>query len=48
MGIRIAKIKGSRRDRWKVTLMLRVMERWKGKRYIMARNSNEKWLEIGK
>ena len=47
MGIRRIKIKGRGRDRWRVTLMLRVVERWKGKREVMVGSSGEKW-EIGK
>ena len=35
-------------DKWKVTLRLRVPDRWKGKNDIMVRNSWEKWLEIGR
>ena len=46
MGIRRVKIKGRGRDRWKMTLSLRVVERWKGKREVMVGNSGEKW-EIG-
>ena len=34
MGIRRAKIKGRGMDRWRVTLRLKVVERWKGKREI--------------
>ena len=47
MEIRRVKIKGRRRDRWRVTLKLRVVERWKGKRKVMVRSSGEKW-EIGR
>ena len=47
MGIRRIKIKGRGRDRWRVTLKLRVVERWKGKREVMVGSSGEKW-EIGK
>ena len=47
MGIRRIKIKGRGRDRWRVTLRLRVMERWKGKRKVMVESSGEKW-EIGR
>ena len=47
MGIRRIKIKGRGRDRWRVTLRLRVVERWKGKREVMVGSSGEKW-EIGK
>ena len=47
MGIRRIKIKGRGRDRWRVTLMLRVVERWKGKREVMVGSSGKKW-EIGK
>ena len=43
MGIRRVKIKGRGRDRWRVTLRLRVMERWKGKRKVMVGSSGEKW-----
>ena len=48
MRIKRAKIKESGRDRWRVTLRLSVVEIWKGKRDIMAGNSSEKWLEIGR
>ena len=48
MRIRRAKIKGKGRDKWRVTLKLRVVERWKGKRDLMVWNSGEKWLEIGR
>ena len=48
MGIRRAKIKGRWRDRWRVTLRLRVVERWEDKMDIMVWNSGEKWLEIGR
>ena len=34
MRIRRAKIKGRGMDRWRVTLRLKVVERWKGKREI--------------
>ena len=47
MGIRRVKIKERGRDRWRVTLRLRVMERWKGKRKVMVESSGEKW-EIGR
>ena len=47
MRIKIVKIKGRGRDRWKVTLKLRVVERWKGKKEVMVRSSGEKW-EIGR
>ena len=47
MEIKRVKIKGRRRDRWRVTLKLRVVERWKGKRKVMVRSSGEKW-EIGR
>ena len=47
MKIKRVKIKGRGRDRWKVTLKLRVVERWKGKREIMVGSSREKW-EIGR
>ena len=43
MGIRRAKIKGRGMDRWRVTLRLRIVERWKGKREIMVGSSGEKW-----
>ena len=42
MGIRIVKIKG----RGRVTLRLRVVEKWKGKREVMVESSEEKW-EMG-
>ena len=42
MGIWRAKIKGRGRDRWRMTLRLRVVERWKGKRKIMVGSSGEK------
>ena len=48
MGIRRAKINGRGRDRWRETLRLRVVERWKGKRDIMVWNSGEILLEIGR
>ena len=47
MGIRRAKIKGRGMDRWRVTLRLRVVERWKGKKEIIVGSSGEKW-EIGR
>ena len=43
MGIRRVKIKGRGRDRWRVTLRLRVVENWKGKREVMVGSSGEKW-----
>ena len=43
MGIRRVKIKGRERDRWRVILRLKVMERWKGKRKVMVGSSGEKW-----
>ena len=43
MGIRRLKIKGRGKDTWRVTLKLRVVERWKGKRKVMVRSSGEKW-----
>ena len=46
MGMRRVKIKGRRRDSRKVTLKLRVVERWKSKRKVMFESSGEKW-EIG-
>ena len=46
MGIRRAKIKGRGRDKWRVTLSLRVVKRWKCKREVMVGSSGEKW-EIG-
>ena len=48
IGIKRVKIKGRERDRWRVTLRLRVVEKWKDKRDIMVWNSGEKWLEIGR
>ena len=45
--IRIVKIKGRGRDKWRVTLRLRVVESWKGKREVMVGSSGEKW-EIGR
>ena len=47
MEIRIVKIKGRGKDRWRVALMLRVVERWKGKREVMVGSCGEKW-EIGR
>ena len=47
MGIRRVKIKWRRRDRWRMTLKLRVVERWKSKRKVVVRSSGEKW-EIGR
>ena len=47
MGIRRVKIKGRGRDRSRVTLRLRVVERWKCKREVIVRSSGEKW-EIGR
>ena len=46
MGIGIVKIKGRRKDSWRVTLRLRVVESWKAKREVMVGSSREKW-EIG-
>ena len=43
MRIKIVKIKGRGRDRWKVTLKLGVVERWKGKKEVMVGSSGEKW-----
>ena len=43
IGIRRVKIKGRGRDRSRVTLMLRVVEKWKGKREVMVGSSGEKW-----
>ena len=43
IGIRRVKIKGRKEDRWKVTLRLRVIERWKSKREVMIGSSREKW-----
>ena len=43
MGIRRAKIKERGRDTWKVTLRLKVVERWKCKREIMVESSGDKW-----
>ena len=43
MGIKRVKIKGRGRDRWRITLRLSVVERWKGKREVMIGNSGEKW-----
>ena len=47
MGIKIVKIKGRGRNRWRVTLRLRVVERWKDKMEVMVGSSGEKW-EIGR
>ena len=47
MEIRRAKIKGRGRDRWRMVLRLRVVERWKDKREIMVGSNGEKW-EIGR
>ena len=47
MRIRKVKIKGRKRDRWRVTLRLRVIERWKSKREVMIRSNRERW-EIGR
>ena len=47
MGIRIVKIKGRERDRWWVTLKLRVVEKWKDNNEVMIGSSGEKW-EIGR
>ena len=47
MRIKRAKIKGRRRNRWRVTLRFRVVERWKGQREIMVGSNGEKW-EIGR
>ena len=46
MGIRRVKIKGRGRDRWRMALRLRVVEKWKGKMEVMIESSGEKW-EIG-
>ena len=43
MRIKIVKIKERGRDRWKVTLKLRAVERWKGKKEVMVGSSGEKW-----
>ena len=43
MGIKIVKIKGRGRNRWRVTLRLRVVERWKDKMVVMVGGSGEKW-----
>ena len=43
MGIKIVKIKWRGRDRWRVTLSLRVVERWKDKREVMVGSNGEKW-----
>ena len=40
--IRRVKIKRRGRDRWRVTLRLRVVKRWKGKREVMVGSSGEK------
>ena len=48
MKIKRAKIKWRGRDRWRVTLKLRVVERWKGKMDIMVGNSGVKLLKIGR
>ena len=40
--IRRVKIKRRGRDRWRVTLRLRVVENWKGKREVMVGSSGEK------
>ena len=42
MGIKIVKIQRRGRDRWKVTLRLRVVERCKGKREVMVGSSGGK------
>ena len=47
MGIRRVKIKGRRRDRWRMTLRLRVVEKWKCEMEVMIESSGEKW-EIGR
>ena len=47
MGLRIVKIKGRVRNRWRVTLRLRVVERWKGKNEVIVESNGEKW-EIGR
>ena len=38
----MVKIKGREIDRWRDTLRLRVVERWKGKREVMVGSSGEK------
>ena len=43
MGIGIVKIKGRGKDSWRVTLKLRVVERWKAKREVMVGSIGEKW-----
>ena len=43
MGIKRTKIKWRGMDRWRGTLRLRVMKRWKCKRKIMVGSSGEKW-----
>ena len=43
MGIRIVKIKGRGSNRSRVTLRLRVAERWKGKKEVMVGSNGEKW-----
>ena len=43
MRIKIVKIKERGRDRWKVTLKLRAVERWKGKKEVMVESSRKKW-----
>ena len=45
--VKRAKIERRGMDRWRVTLTLRVIERWKGKREIIVGSSGEKW-EVGK
>ena len=47
MRIRIVKIKGRGRDRWSVTLRLKVVGKWKSKREVTVGSSGKKW-EIGK
>ena len=47
MGIGIVKIKGRGKDSWRVTLRLRVVERWKCKKKVTVESSGEKW-ETGK
>ena len=47
MGIKRVKIKGRGRDRWRMTLRLSVVERWKCKRDVMVGSNGEKW-EIGR
>ena len=42
MEIRRVKIKRRERDRWRVTLRLRVVENWKDKREVMVGSSGEK------